>query len=52
MEDIGRMFAAVLAVFKYEFTLYGFTFSFWEVFAFTMVSAIVVWVIRSIVLGD
>ncbi len=52
MEDIGRFFTAVMSVFRYEFTLYDFTFSFWEVFVFTIVVSIVAWILRVLFLGD
>lgn len=40
MSDLQATFAATLNLFKLEFTLYGFTFSFWEVFLFTIVGGI------------
>ena len=40
MSDLQATFAATLNLFKLKFTLYGFTFSFWEVFLFTIVGGI------------
>ena len=52
MELFGQAVQSALDIFKIEFTLWGFTFSFWEVFAFTIVAGIVCWVISEIFLGD
>ncbi len=41
IEDFGAMISAVVRIFKIEFTLYGVTFSFWEVFLFTIVAGII-----------
>ena len=37
INDIGSLFAAVMQLFKLDFTLYGYTFSWWQVFAFSFV---------------
>lgn len=37
MEALGSLFMATLNVFKIPLTIFGFTFSFFEVFAFTIV---------------
>ena len=52
MGDIARLFAAVMMVFQYEFTLYGFTFSFWQIFCFTVVAGIAAWVLGKLFLDD
>ena len=52
MEDIARLFSAVMSVFKYELTLYGFTFSFWQIFCFTTVAGIAAWVLGKLFLDD
>lgn len=41
MSDVQAVFAATLALFKMEFTIYGFTFSFWNVFLFVIVAGLV-----------
>ena len=41
MENIKAMFDATLAVFQLPFTIYGFTFSFWNVFLFVIVGGMV-----------
>jgi len=46
------MFAAVMKVFQTPLTIYGFTFSFWEVFCFTIVASIVIWIIMEVIFGD
>lgn len=43
--DVGLLFAAVMRLFKLEFTLYGYTFSWWEVFVFSIVAGIVGWLL-------
>lgn len=41
MENVKAMFDATLAVFKIPITIYGFTFSFWNVFLFVIVGGMV-----------
>lgn len=43
IEDVGLVFSAVMRLFKLEFTLYGYTFSWWEVFVFSIVAGLVLW---------
>lgn len=52
MEHIGAMFSAVMRLFQLEFTLYGFTFSFWQVFVFAVVASLVCWLLREVFLGE
>lgn len=52
MENIGRLLSAVIAVFRYEVTIYGFTFSYWEVLAFGVVASIVAKIIGEMFMGD
>lgn len=40
MSDFSAMMEATLNLFKYEFTIYGFTFSFWNVFLFVIIGGI------------
>ena len=41
MENVKAMFDATLEVFQIPFTIYGFTFSFWNVFLFVIVGGMV-----------
>lgn len=41
IEDFGRMITAVMRLFQVEITLYGVTFTWFEVFAFVSVVGIV-----------
>ncbi len=50
--DVGSMLAAAMRVFQTPLTIYGFTFSFWEVFCFSIVASIVIWLIVEVILGD
>lgn len=52
ISDFGAMISATLQLFSVEFTLYGFTFSFWEVFLFSIAAGITVWILAHIFLGD
>lgn len=45
ISDIGLVFEKVVELFSVEFTIYGFTFSLWQVFLFTIVADIVIWVL-------
>lgn len=51
ISDIGLVFEKVLELFQIEFTIYGFTFSMWEVFLFDFAAAIIVWIICEVFLG-
>lgn len=42
MEFIAKFFGAILDGFKIEFTIYGFTFSFWDVFIWTALAALLI----------
>ena len=46
------LFGAVLEVFRIEFTIYGFTFSLWQVFCFDVVAAIIGWILGKVFLDD
>lgn len=41
MEAIGSLLNAVMEGMKMEFTIYGHTFSWWQVFVFTIVVSII-----------
>lgn len=45
MSDVQAMFDATLALFKLEFTLYGFTFSFWNVLLFVIFGSMILYFI-------
>lgn len=42
MEVFQTWFSAVLGVFQVPFTLYGFTFSLWDVFLWSLVAGLVI----------
>ena len=52
LEDIGLMVSTAVNILKIEFTLYGFTFSLWQVLLFNLVAGIIIWVITEVLLGD
>jgi len=52
MSDLAALFAWTLEVFRIEFTLYGFTFSLWQVFAFGAVAAIIGRFLWEVFFGD
>lgn len=52
MNDIAVLFAKTVELFALEFTLYGFTFSLWEVFLFGAVASIVGRILGAIFFGD
>lgn len=43
LSDFGAVISATVQLFSVEFTIYGFTFSFWEVFLFSIAASIVAW---------
>lgn len=45
MSDVQAMFEATLAIFKMEFTMYGFTFSFWNVLLFAIFGSMIMYFI-------
>lgn len=48
MELFGTLLSLVMDLFQMEFTLYGFTFSFWQVFVFDIVVGIIAWIIMEV----
>ena len=52
MNDLAALFAKTVQLFSLEFTLYGFTFSLWEVFLFNAVVGIVALILGAIFFGD
>lgn len=45
LSDVGLVFEKLVELFSIEFTIYGFTFSMWQVFLFDFAAAIVIWII-------
>jgi len=45
MEHLAWLFSTVIDVFKTPFTLYGFTFSFWQIFVWSIVAGIALYLI-------
>ena len=43
VSDVAALFSWVVELFSIEFTIYGFTFSMWQVFLVAIVAAIVAW---------
>lgn len=52
MEAIVALFSWTYAAFNLQFTLYGFTFSLWEVFVFSTVAVIVGRILAEVFFGD
>ena len=45
MEHLALLFSFTLEIFKTPFTLYGFTFSFWQIFVWSIVAGIALYLI-------
>lgn len=52
MEILATLFSKVIEAFKLPITLFGFTFSYWEVFCFVIVMSILCYIIGGIFSGD
>lgn len=52
ISDVGALFSWVVEIFSLEFTIYGFSFSMWQVFLFDIVVAIVGWLLGKVLLDD
>ena len=52
MEMFALLMEKTFALFKTPLTLWGFTFSFWEIFVFSIVAGLVTWILYTIFLGD
>ena len=52
MNDLAALFTKTVELFSLEFTLYGFTFSLWEVFLFSAVVGIAGRILGAIFFGD
>lgn len=51
MEDFGLLLEVTMDIMKTPVTIWGFTFSWWEVFVFTIVAAIVFLIVAYVLLG-
>ena len=45
ISDFGQLIEKTVELFSIEFTIYGFTFSMWQVFLFDIAAGIVIWFI-------
>lgn len=45
ISDFGMLIEKVVELFSIKFTIYGFTFSLWNVFLFDIAAGIVIWVL-------
>lgn len=52
LSDFGLFIEKVVDLFSIEFTVFGFTFSMWQVYLFDIAAAIVIWAISEVFLGD
>ena len=52
MALISSLLSHVLALFQLEFSLFGFTFSMWQVFLWTTIAGIVARIIGEVFFGD
>lgn len=52
MEIISKLFSVTLAVFQLPITIFGYTFSFWQVFCFSVVAGIVGYILGGFLSGD
>ncbi len=52
ISDFGAMLNAAMTIMKTELTLWGYTFSMWQVFLFGMVASIIIWILWEVFAGD
>ena len=52
VSDLGALFSWIMELFMYEFTLYGVTFSMFQVFVFSTVASIIGWFIGRLFFDD
>lgn len=52
MSELGDLFSSVVELFQLEFTVFGFTFSLWQVFLLDIVICICCFVLREVFLGE
>ena len=51
MEEFGVLINTCLRLLKMEFSIWGFTFSFWHILLFGMVAGIVIWFLTEVFNG-
>ncbi len=52
MEIFGNILSSAFSLFRMDFTIFGFTFSFWEVFVFCFVVGLLTYIIGGFLGGD
>ena len=52
LSDFGLLIEKTVELFSIEFTIYGFTFSMWQVFLFDIAAGIVAWFIGKVFFDD
>lgn len=52
MEDISKLFVLTKNLMDTQLTLYGFTFSYWQVFLWVMVAGLIIWFIGKVFFDD
>ena len=52
ISDLAWLYSSILRLFQMEFTLYGFTFSLWQVFCFDVVVGILGWGLGKVFFND
>lgn len=52
MQLLGTLFTSVMSLMQFEFTLWGYTFTFWQFFVFDVVIGAVLWFVWEVLLGD
>ena len=52
MEIFGSILSVTLELFRHDINVFGFTFSFWEVFVFSLVAGVLAYVIGGFFSGD
>lgn len=52
MEIVGQVLLKTYELFKVPITLFGFTFSYWEVFCFVIVAGIVAYILGGFFSGE
>ncbi len=52
MNVLGDLFSSVVGLFQIEFTVYGFTFSLWQVFLVDIVLGICCFILREVFFGE
>lgn len=50
ISDFGLIIEKIVELLSIEFTIYGFTFSLWQVFLFDIAAGIVIWVLAEVFL--